>query len=212
MAERNIEAPVGYHRVGMSSRLPAAARREQLLSVALGVFASEGFHGASMNDIADAAGVTKPVLYQHFESKNDLYLALIEDTGVRLSTLIEAATVDADGPRDQVTRGFLAYFRWVAADGDSFRLLFSGGARVGDEFIEAVQRIEQRITDSIAPLIRADIDVDHQRIVAHGIVGLAESISRRLIEQGRPFEPDVVAAQVAELVWAGLRSVHRVAV
>jgi AcrR family transcriptional regulator len=196
----------------MSSRLPAAARREQLLSVALGVFASEGFHGASMNDIADAAGVTKPVLYQHFVSKNDLYLALIEDTGDRLSTLIEAATVDADGPRDQVTRGFLAYFRWVAADSDSFRLLFSGGARVGDEFIEAVQRIEQRITDSIAPLIRADIDVDHQRIVAHGIVGLAESISRRLIEQGRPFEPDVVAAQVAELVWAGLRSVHRVAV
>jgi AcrR family transcriptional regulator len=196
----------------MSSRLPAAARREQLLSVALGVFASEGFHGASMNDIADAAGVTKPVLYQHFESKHDLYLALIEDTGDRLSTLIEAATIDADGPRDQVTRGFLAYFRWVAADSDSFRLLFSGGARVGDEFIEAVQRIEQRITDSIAPLIRADIDVDHQRIVAHGIVGLAESISRRLIEQGRPFEPDVVAAQVAELVWAGLRSVHRVAV
>jgi AcrR family transcriptional regulator len=56
----------------MSSRLPAAARREQLLTVALTVFARDGFHGASMNDVADAAGVTKPVLYQHFLSKNDL--------------------------------------------------------------------------------------------------------------------------------------------
>jgi AcrR family transcriptional regulator len=196
----------------MSSRLPAAARREQLLTVALTVFARDGFHGASMNDVADAAGVTKPVLYQHFLSKNDLYLALIEDTGQRLSTVIEAATLDAEGPRDQVARGFTAYFRWVAADRDAFRLLFGGGARVADEFNDAVQRIEEQITESIAPLIRADIDADHQRILAHGIVGLAETISRRLVEADRPFDPDVVAAQVAELVWAGLRSIHRVGV
>jgi hypothetical protein len=111
-----------------------------------------------------------------------------------------------------VARGFTAYFRWVAADRDAFRLLFGGGARVADEFNDAVQRIEEQITESIAPLIRADIDADHQRILAHGIVGLAETISRRLVEAERPFDPDVVAAQVAELVWAGLRSIHRVAV
>ena len=59
----------GYPPVTMSGRLPAAERRDQLLVVALDVFASQGFHATSMNDIAAAAGVTKPVLYQHFSSK-----------------------------------------------------------------------------------------------------------------------------------------------
>ena len=76
-----LAAPVtiGNH----AQRLSAPARREQILDVALDVFAS-GFHGASMNDIADAAGVTKPVLYQHFDSKRDLYKALIDEVGDRL--------------------------------------------------------------------------------------------------------------------------------
>ena len=65
----------------MSQRLSATARREQILDVALQVFASAGFHGASMNDIAEAVGVTKPVLYQHFDSKRDLYQALIDEVG-----------------------------------------------------------------------------------------------------------------------------------
>ena len=72
----------------MSTRLPAAARREQLLAVALEVFARQGFHGTSMNDVADAAGVTKPVLYQHFRSKRELYLALLEEVGSRLRDAI----------------------------------------------------------------------------------------------------------------------------
>ncbi|MGB9347936.1 MAG: helix-turn-helix domain-containing protein, partial [Ilumatobacteraceae bacterium] len=68
----------------MSPRLPANARREQILDVALEVFATHGFHGSSMNDVADAVGVTKPVLYQHFDSKRDLYQALIDEVGDRL--------------------------------------------------------------------------------------------------------------------------------
>ena len=62
-----------------ASRLPAARRRRQLLDVALELFAARGYHTTSMNDIAEAAGVTKPVLYQHFRSKRELYLELLED-------------------------------------------------------------------------------------------------------------------------------------
>ena len=62
-----------------ATRLPADERRDQLLDVALEVFATAGFHGASMNEIAEAAGVTKPVLYQHFDSKNDLFAALLDE-------------------------------------------------------------------------------------------------------------------------------------
>ena len=72
----------------MSSRLSASARRQQLLDVALATFARNGYHETSMNDIADAAGVTKPVLYQHFESKRELYQALLDDVGERMVAAI----------------------------------------------------------------------------------------------------------------------------
>jgi AcrR family transcriptional regulator len=193
----------------MSTRLPAAARREQLLAVALEVFAHQGFHGTAMNDVADAAGVTKPVLYQHFRSKRQLYRALLDDVGQRLRLAIEKATADAGGPRVQVERGFLAYFRWVKEDRDAFLLLFGSGARRDDEFAEAVRTFEIAVADAIAPLIQADIDPEHQRLLAHGLVGLAEGTSRRLLALNTDFEPETVARQVADLAWAGLRGVHR---
>src|SRR5262245_51686136 len=118
----------------MATRLPAAARREQLLAVALEVFARQGFHATSMNDVAEAAGVTKPVLYQHFASKRELYLALLGEVGARLMEAITAATSQAASPRDQVTDGFAAYFRWVADDHAAFTLLFGSGARRDEEF------------------------------------------------------------------------------
>src|SRR5437764_485619 len=64
-------------------RLPAVQRRRQLLDVSLEVFAGRGFHAASMAEVAQAAGVTKPVLYQHFGSKRELYLELLDDVGQR---------------------------------------------------------------------------------------------------------------------------------
>lgn len=194
----------------MSLRLPAAERREQLLTTSLLVFARDGYHGTSMNDVADAAGVTKPVLYQHFDSKHDLYLALLEDNGDKLADIIAKATSEADGPHDQVRHGFEAYFRWVSHEPAAFQLLFGGGGRRNDEFAEAIRRVEDRIASAIAPLIRADIDTDHQHTLAYGIIGLAETVARRLIANGSPFDPDVVSTQVADLVWAGLRTVHRV--
>ena len=194
----------------MSTRLPAAARREQLLNVALEVFARQGFHGTAMNDVAEAAGVTKPVLYQHFQSKRQLYLALLDEVGQRLRQTIEKAGTDTGGPRAQVEAGFRAYFRWVKDDRDSFLLLFGSGARRDEEFAEAVRRFEMAIADTIAPLIQADIDPDHQRLLAHALVGLAEGTSRRLLALGRDFDPERVAAQVADLAWAGLRGVRRV--
>src|SRR5919204_4170163 len=98
----------------MATRLPAARRRRQLLDVALREFAAPGLHATSMDQVAGAAGVTKPVLYQHFGSKRRLYLELLEDVGRQLSDAIAKATAAADGPRQQVTAGFGTYFHFVA--------------------------------------------------------------------------------------------------
>src|SRR5580693_973344 len=83
-------------------RLPAARRRRQLLDIAVEVFATRGFHGTSMEELAEAAGVTKPVLYQHFSSKRLLYLELLDDVGSRLVDEVTTAVDGATGPRAQV--------------------------------------------------------------------------------------------------------------
>lgn len=191
----------------MSARLPAPRRRRQLLDVALTEFATRGFHRTSMDEIAEAAGVTKPVLYQHFRSKRALYLELLDDVGQGLLRAILEATAAAGGPRQQVEAGFAAYFRAVAGNGNAFKLLFGSGARRDDEFAEAVRRVEEAIADAIAGLIAADIDDEHRRLLAHAIVGLAEGSGRQLIAGNGAVDPDVVAARVAELAWAGLRGI-----
>jgi AcrR family transcriptional regulator len=190
-------------------RLSATARREQLLDVALVVFARNGYHDTSMNDIADAAGVTKPVLYQHFDSKRELYQALLDEVSNRLLTAIVTAAAGATDGREQTERGFRAYFRWVAEDHDAFMLLYGGGTRQDDEFAHAVRRVTAGAAEAIAPLIAVDIDAEHRLTLAHALVGLAEGASRRLVERGDSFDPDQIARQVSDLAWAGLRGVRR---
>jgi AcrR family transcriptional regulator len=190
-------------------RLPAARRRRQLLDVAQEVFAKQGFHATSMDEVAEAAGVTKPVLYQHFDSKRRLYMELLEDVGQQLLDEIRAATAAAHSPRQQVENGFTAYFRFVREKRSAFRLLFGGGGRRDEEFGDAVRRVADALAEAIAALIEADIDADHRLLLAQGIVALAEGTGRYWITENLDLDPDVVASRIADLTWAGLRAVHR---
>ena len=193
----------------MSMRLPAPARREQILDVSVQVFAHRGFHSTSMNDVADAAGVTKPVLYQHFDSKQDLYMALLDEAGSRLRNAVRKAVADATSGKEQTELGFKAYFRWVADDHDAFLLLFGSRASRDEESTIAVRRVTAEAAQAIAPFIAADIEGEHQEMLAHGLVGLAEGVSRHLVEKGVVFDPELLGQQMADLAWAGLRAVHR---
>jgi AcrR family transcriptional regulator len=190
-------------------RLPAAERRRQLLDTALPVFAAKGFHATSMNDVADAAGVTKPVLYQHFVSKRQLYLELLDDVGARLGSRLAEATRSAETPHQQVAQGFAAYFRFVAEERAAYQLLFGGGSRRDTEFAEAVRQVEGQLAATIAALIDADIDPVHQRVLAFAIIGIAEGTSRHWIDADLDLDPELLAREVADLAWAGLRGVHR---
>ncbi|MEY2399375.1 MAG: hypothetical protein QOJ00_2549 [Actinomycetota bacterium] len=193
----------------MAVRLPAAERRQQLVDTALVLFAERGLHGTSMDDIADAAGVTKPVLYQHFASKRALFLELLDDVGKQLLDAIATATNAADSPRRQVENGLTAYFQFVADHHNSFVLLFGDGSRRDEEFAEAVERVEAVIAEFIAALINVDLDADHRLLLAHAVVGLAEGASRRWVAAGAVESAQAAAGRVADLAWAGLRAVHR---
>src|SRR5271155_3701529 len=109
-------------------RLTADARRRQLFEVALSLFAEHGYAATTMDDIAESAGVTKPLVYQHFESKRALYLELMDAVSHELVSRIVAATATADGPRQQVELGFAAYFELMFDSEPAFRLLYGRDA------------------------------------------------------------------------------------
>jgi AcrR family transcriptional regulator len=192
----------------MSMRLPAQQRRTQLLSVAIEVFAERGFHATSMDEVAEAAGVTKPVLYQHFPSKRALYRELLDDVDAQLVARIVDATSGATTGRGRTQEGFAAYFRFVAENRAAFRLLFGASVRNDSEFAAVAEGAIDRIADLIADLIEIQAPPDHRRVLAHAIVGMAEATSRRLANDDAEDDPDRLASWLAEMAWFGLRGVR----
>jgi AcrR family transcriptional regulator len=195
----------------LRQRLPAARRRNQLIDVAIKCFAASGYHTTSMEEIADAAGVTKPVLYQHFGSKRALYLELLETVGEQfVSDLAERVAAETH-PYRQVLVGFQAYFRFVREDTDAFNLVFDSGARQDDEFADAVRLVETNAAATVARFIEAEIDQSHRETLAYAIVGLAEVSGRRWASQATSSSPldaeegELLAGRLADLVFAGLR-------
>jgi AcrR family transcriptional regulator len=197
-----------------SRRLTAEQRRHQLFAVALDLFAQRGYRATTMDDIAERAGVTKPLLYQHFSSKRALYLELVDSIAQELLTAIRAAVLRAEGPRQQVERGFAAYFQLVVSKEAEFRLLYGRDHADDQELGRALRTVEDAIAEAIDPLIAAGLEDDHRRLLAYGIVGMAEGASRHFMAH-RPDtdaeadeEAQRLAGRMADLAWAGLRSVH----
>jgi AcrR family transcriptional regulator len=194
-------------------RLPAARRRTQLLEVALDRFAATGFHGTSMEEIADAAGVTKPVLYQHFGSKRTLFLELLESMGEEMIKAVREGAAAETDPYQRVLAGFTAYFGFVCERTSAFQLLFVSGARLSDEFAGVVRALEDNVASTISGFITADVDRGHRELLGYAIVGLGEVAARfwvsRHEETGYPnLDPaggKLLAVRLADLVWAGLR-------
>src|SRR5438477_7431071 len=117
-------AASGTHATGRPVRLPRSARRKQLLAAAQQVFVAQGYHAAAMDDIAERAGVSKPVLYQHFPGKLELYLALLDESvDTLMETVRDALGSNAD-PKQRVAATFGAYFEYVAEKGQAYRLIF----------------------------------------------------------------------------------------
>ena len=192
----------------MSLRLPALERKEQVLDVALSVFAAKGFHDTSMNDIAEAAGVTKPVVYQHYESKRALFLAIIDHVGDRMIDVLTAATSGLTDGHAQVEAGTIAFFKWVECDKNAFTFLFDSGTQNDDEFTTAIRKVLDRSAEAIAPLIAIDLQPLHVQTLAHAVAGASEGVARFLIGHNIDFNGEVIGKQIANLLWAGLRGVE----
>jgi AcrR family transcriptional regulator len=190
-------------------RLPAPRRRHQLLDVARELFAAGGFHATSMDDVAEAAGVTKPVLYQHFPSKRALYRELLEDVGSRLMADITAAAAPADSGRERVQNGIAAYFRFVTDNRPAFRLLFGASVRNDAEFAEVAATVLEHMAHAVAEMLDVDLPAEQKTVLAHAVIGMAEAVGRRALrEEAAEGDPELLAHWTAELVWYGLRGIR----
>ncbi len=187
------------------SRLPAEVRRQQLLDVALETFGIGGYGATSMREIAEAAGVTKPVLYQHFTSKQALFREVLVECGRQLQEAVRVAATDAGSPREVVADGFRAWVGFFEQKPAAFRILFSDSSRREPDFAREVHRVELQTADLIADLIAVEnYDENDRRLLANGIVGLAEGAVRHWMERDA-MSADRVAELLTHLVWAGLR-------
>src|SRR4051794_17432019 len=137
------EAPAAVPRGG---RLSRDARRAQLLGAARDVFAAQGYHAAAMDDIADRAGVSKPVLYQHFPSKLELYRALLTTYAEELVGRLRNAIEQTSNNEQRIHAAVSAYFDFVAGEGRSYRLVFASDLRSEPE---AAAVIDRALTDCI---------------------------------------------------------------
>ncbi|MHB8340361.1 MAG: TetR/AcrR family transcriptional regulator [Mycobacteriales bacterium] len=187
------------------SRLPRPARRAQVLAAAREVFAAQGYHAAAMDDIAERAGVSKPVLYQHFPGKLDLYLALVDQQAGELVDAVHAALATTLDNRERVARTMAAYLDFVDGDG-AHRLLFESDLLGEPAVEELVGRSLQACVSAIADTIAADTGVDQEeaQLLSVGLSGLAQVAARWWLTAGTGVSKERAVELLSGLAWRGI--------
>jgi AcrR family transcriptional regulator len=158
-------------------------RRAQLLAVARRLFGRSGFHGVSMDQVAREAGVTKPILYDHFDSKEELYIALLDADAQELERQVRAALLAKTGNRERIRRSFQAYFDFVDEHAAGFKLFLQETMGGDDVFRSKVQGVRDRIQGEVSDLIvresKGVVDREDANTVALALVGMVETVARR---------------------------------
>jgi AcrR family transcriptional regulator len=198
-------------------RLTAEERRAGILDAALAVFSARGYHPSSIDDIAREAGISKALIYEHFESKQGLYADLIERNAAELVERLGAAigSVEADSGAIRLATGLDAFFAFVEERRDAWRILFRDAA--DPETAPVLDRILEQVTGLVAALIaedpgaRAMTDQDADRairVLAQMLVGSVQSVANWWAEH-REVAREEIVEMVMAYAWLGLDRLSR---
>ncbi|MDQ2682982.1 MAG: TetR/AcrR family transcriptional regulator [Chloroflexota bacterium] len=198
----------GAQTAGRPTRLPRSARRKQLLAAAQQIFVAQGYHAAAMDDIAERAGVSKPVLYQHFPGKLELYLALLDTHCDAIIAKVRSAMLATPDNKERVKGAVRAYFDFVDHESEAFRLVFESDLRNDPQVRERVERVEQGCIEAVTDTIISDTGVspDSAALLASGLVGAAGQSAQYWLATGRRVPKDEAEALAAALIWRGIAS------
>ncbi|MCG8923748.1 MULTISPECIES: TetR/AcrR family transcriptional regulator [Lentzea] len=201
MTETAQSAPAGR-----GVRLPRTARRAQLLAAAQDVFVANGYHAAAMDEIAERAGVSKPVLYQHFPGKLELYMALLESHVDELVGRVRTAIGSTTDNKLRVRAAVAAFYDFVDGEGQAFRMVFESDLRSEPAVQSAVERATTDSVDAITDTITADAGLDEERarLLAVGLVGLSQVTARSWLADNRRVPKEEAVALISNLAWRGI--------
>ena len=195
--------------VARGTRLPRKARRTQLLAAAQEVFVAHGYHAAAMDEIAERAGVSKPVLYQHFPGKLELYLALIDQQADYLVLKVREALSSTTDNKQRVAASVAVYFDFVDGEGSdrgAFRLVFESDLRNDPAVRERVERMSQACVDAIAETIAHDTGyrAEEAQLLSFGLSGLMEVGARWWLSSPDRIAKDRAVELLLGLAWRGI--------
>ncbi|MEN8706946.1 MAG: TetR/AcrR family transcriptional regulator [Nocardioides marinisabuli] len=187
--------------------MPRRERRAQLLDSALGVFVASGYHAAAMDDIAERAGVSKPVLYQHFPGKMDLYLALLDIACDQVIENCRAALASTPDNKQRVAATIDAFYDYVADDNGAFRLVFESDLTNEAAVRQLVDRVTTECAAMIAEVIRDDTGLPDEasRLLAVSLVGMAQVSARFWLNDTAGIDRADATALITGLAWRGIR-------
>ena len=189
-----------------SNRLPRDERRAQLLVAALEVFTVAGYHSAAMDEIADRANVSKPVLYQHFPSKLDLYLAVLDLHIDSLVFAIQKAIASNRENSARVAATVEAYFGFIDSEGEAFRLLFESDMNVEPQVRERLNRMTYDCAAAISAVISIDTGLgkEESMMLAVGIIGTVQTTARHWLDRDGKIDRQRATELVMNLIWRGI--------
>lgn len=192
--------------VARGVRLPRSERKQQLLAAALEVFVAQGYHAAAMDDIAARAGVSKPVLYQHFPGKLELYLALLDSSTDALLAAVRTALESTHDNRLRVEGTIEAYFTFVSDQAGAFRLVFESDLTGEPAVRERVERVTDACAQAVSKVIAEDTDLPPEAatLLAAGLTGAAHVAARWWLTQDGQIPRDTAQQLVSSLAWRGI--------
>ncbi|HEY3007852.1 MAG TPA: TetR/AcrR family transcriptional regulator [Micromonosporaceae bacterium] len=189
-------------------RLPRAVRERQMLDSALKVFSRRGFHAASVDEIAEDAGISKPMVYAYLGTKEELFLACLRREVDRLMEAVARVVEPELPPDEQLWRGLRAFFGFVGAHRDGWLMLYRQ-ARGQEPFAGETAAMRARIVVVVAGMLGRALHAEGREVrdteleaVAYALVGATESLADWLAEHPDA-DPDKTANQMMNLAWLG---------
>lgn len=191
------------------ARMSGKQRREQLIRVARGVFAEHGFAGATISEVAERAGVTKPVVYQHFGGKQGLYAVVVDrEVGALTARITEA--LGAEHPRVATEQAAAAFLGYIEECEDGFRVLVrdapagSTSRAMASVIGEVANQAEKVFADELSS---RGFDRDDAPIYGQMLVGAVAVMGEWWLDVREPSREEV-AAHVVNLLWNGLKDLR----
>lgn len=196
-------------------RLPRGEREQQMVDCAIRVFAQRGYSAASVEEIADAAGVSKPLVYLYLGSKEGLFLACLHREEQRLVAAFQDAAKDGGTSELRLWAGLRAFFGFVADHRDSWAVLHRQAPGLGVAISEEIARARASVLTEVQTLVRegmalspgpANLGETDAAFVAHALVGAADSLTDWM-EHHPEESPDRVTQRLMGMMWVGMRQV-----